>query len=156
MRKLYPDVPIELINDSGIGISKPGLSEQLTQEWNSDGFIPASCDTCIGADGHLTGYHIWQMEQDPDLRVGFMSTKQDTVIADVFLQIGGAAFEEQLIPQIQMLQDAQPDRFHSLIANGNSHTFIQAQFDLPVGGTTVIQWVTDMLSGTDAWQSVSD
>ena len=156
VRKLYPDTPIELINDSGVGISRPGLSAQLNEEWNAGAFVPASCDTCIGEDGHLTDLHKYQLEQDDNLRMGFMSTKQDTVIADFFVMIGGPAFEEQLIPEMQELEAAYPERFRSLIADGNTHTFIQAQFDLPVGGTTVRQWVVDMLGGSDDWVSVSD
>jgi hypothetical protein len=156
VRRLYPDVAIELINDSGVGISRPGLTQQLTEEWNSGAFLPASCANCIGEDGHLTDYHKYQLDEDANLRMGFMSTKQDTVIADVFVGIGGPAFEAELIPELQELQDAYPARFRSLVADGNSHTFLQAQFDLPVGGTTVRQWVADMLSGSDAWVSVSD
>lgn len=156
VRKLYPDVPIELINDSGVGIAAPGFSEQLNEEWNAGAFLPASCVTCLGEDGHLTDYHKYQLEEDDKLRMGFMSTKQDTVIADIFLRIGGPAFEAELILEMQELEEAYPDRFRSLIADGNSHTFIQAQFVLPVGGTTVRQWVADMLSGSADWVSVSD
>ncbi|MDA8752682.1 pectinacetylesterase family protein [Halieaceae bacterium] len=156
VRKLYPGVPIELINDSGLGVTKPGFTEDLAAEWNAEAFIPESCPDCIDEDGHLTNYHKYQLDQDPDLRMGFMSTKQDTVIADVFVMIGGPAFEEVLLPEMQELRDAYPERFRSLIADGNQHTFLLFGFERAVGGTTVAQWVTDMLSGSDDWQSVSD
>jgi len=156
LRKLYPDTRIDLINDSGVGISKPGLTEQLSSEWNSGAFIPASCETCIGEDGHLTDYHKWQLEQDETLRAGYISTKQDFVIADVFVQIGGPAFEAQLIPELQELEAAHPDRVRSLIANGNEHTFLQSRYEQAVGSTTVMQWVADMLNDSDNWQSDSD
>lgn len=85
-----------------------------------------------------------------------MSTKQDVVIADVFVGIGGEAFEAALIEEMATLEEAHPERFRSLIADGNSHTFIQAQFDREVAGIPVYQWVTDMLNGAEDWQSISD
>ena len=156
VRKQYPDTPIDLVNDSGVGIATPGFVEFLGEEWNSLRFIPEDCDDCIGEDGHTTGYHIFQLNEDPNLRMGFMSTKQDFVIADVFVGIGGEAFEEALIEEMAELEAAHPERFRSLIADGNSHTFLQAQFDREVAGVPVYQWVTDMLNGSDDWQSISD
>ena len=54
------------------------------------------------------------------------------------------------------IEEAYPERFKSLIADGNSHTFIQAQFTREVGGTVVSQWIDNMLSGSADWVSVSD
>ena len=156
VRKLYPDTPIDLVNDSGVGVTKPGYVDFLSEEWNSARFIPEDCDDCISEEGHTTGYHIYQLNEDPNLRMGFMSTKNDFVIADVFVGIGGEAFEAALIAEMAALEEAHPERFRSLIADGNSHTFIQAQFDREVGGVPVYQWVTDMLDGSADWQSVSD
>ncbi|KGE02804.1 pectin acetylesterase-family hydrolase [Pseudohaliea rubra] len=156
VRKLFPDTPIELVNDSGVGISRPGLIDQFVEEWNAAAFIPASCDDCIGEDGHLTDYHKWQLGEDDNLRLGFMSTRQDTVIADVFVGIGGEAFEAALIPEMEELEAAYPERFRSFIANGNSHTFIQAQFDLAVQGTSVKEWIGLMLDGSADWVSLID
>lgn len=156
VRKLYPDVPIELVNDSGVGIARPGYVEQLSEEWNATAFIPESCADCIDEDGHLTNYHKWQLGEDEALRMGFMSTKRDSVIADAFVGIGGEAFEAALIPEMQELEEAYPERFRSLIAEGSDHTFLQVAFEREVGGTTVAQWIADMLAGTDDWVSVSD
>ena len=156
VRKLFPEAQIELINDSGVGIAFPGYIDFVSNEWNATAFIPESCETCIGDDGHLTGYHIYQLDQDPMLRMGFMSTKQDSVIADTFIGIGGEAFEAALIEAMADLEAAHPERFRSLIADGNSHTFLQAQFTREVGGKTVSQWVADMLSASADWVSVSD
>jgi hypothetical protein len=156
VRKLYPDTPIDLVNDSGVGVTKPGYIDFLSEEWNATRFIPEDCDSCVSEEGHTTGYHIFQLNEDPNLRMGFMSTKQDFVIADVFVGIGGEAFEAALIPEMAALEEAHPERFRSLIADGNSHTFIQAQFNREVGGVLVYQWVADMLDGSADWQSVSD
>ena len=156
VRKLYPDAPIELVNDSGMGISRPGAQFELNAEWNSDAFFPASCTTCIGEDGHLTDYQKWQLAEDENLRMGFLSTKQDAVVADDSLMIGGPAFEEALLEAMAELQEEYPDRFRSLIADGDGHTFILKDFERSVGGTTVREWITDMLNESEAWISVSD
>ena len=63
----------------------------------------------------------------------------------------------ELIPEMAKLEEAHPDRFRSLIADGSSHTFLLSQFNREVGGTTTVaDWVADMLSGSEEWQSVSD
>ena len=156
VRKLWPDVPIRMLNDSGVGIAFPGYTAAVSTEWNSLAFLPASCPDCIDADGHTTNYHIYQLDQDPDLLTGFMSTEQDSVIADTFIGIGGPAFEEALRMEMPEIEAAHPERFRSLIADGNAHTFIQRAFDLAVGGTTIRDWVADMLANNSDWVSVSD
>lgn len=44
-----------------------------------------------------------------------------------------------------------PSRFASLVADGGRDTSILSEFDFPIGGTTVRQWITDRLSGSGAW-----
>ncbi len=156
VRALYPDTPIKVINDSGVGIAFPGYVDFVSNEWNATAWIPESCTTCIGEDGHATDYHKYQLDEDANLTMGFMSTKQDSVIANFFLGIGGEAFEAALIAELAEIEQAHPDRFRSLVADGDGHTFLQRAFQLEVGGTTVRQWVADMLGESADWQSVSD
>lgn len=155
VRRLYPDVPIEHVNDSGVGISTPGTQDALNEYWNAEAFYPASCDTCIGDDGHLTDFHAYQLAEDPNIRMGFMSTKQDAVIVDR-LPLDGPGFESALLEAMSELRDAYPTRFRSFIAQGDGHTFILRDFDRVVGGTSVRAWIADMLEGGDAWQSVTE
>ena len=155
VRKLYPDVAIELINDSGVGISTPGSQETLNAYWNAGAFYPASCDSCIGDDGHLTDYHAYQLAEDPNLRMGFMSHERDGVIVERS-PIDGPTFEAALLEARSELREAYPDRFRSFIAAGDGHTFILRDFEREVGGTSVRAWIADMLDGGDAWISVSD
>lgn len=145
-----------LLNDSGVGIAFPGYTAAVSAEWNATAFLPASCEDCIGADGHTTDYHIYQLDQDPLLTTGFMSTEQDSVIADTFIGIGGPAFEAALRAEMPEIEAAHPERFRYLIADGNEHTFIQRAFGLAVGGTTVRDWVADMLANNDDWVTVTD
>lgn len=156
VRKLWRDVPIRMLNDSGVGIATPGYTEAVSAEWNATAFLPASCTTCIGAAGHTTGYHIYQLDQDPGLVTGFMSSARDSVIADTFIGIGGPAFEAALRAEMPKIQAAHPERFRYLIANGNQHTFLQRAFTARVGGTTIRDWVGNMLANDSDWVSVKD
>ena len=156
VRKVYPGVPIDQINDSGIGIYEPGTFDMLSDYWNSSSFIPASCFTCVGADGNLTDLHKYQLAEDENLRLAYMSSKQDEVITGEFAIISPTVFEEELLQAVSELTEAYPERFRSLITNGDSHTFLQRQYTLEIGGTTVRQWVGDMVTGNEDWVSVTE
>ena len=156
VRKLWPDVPIRMLNDSGVGIAFPGYVQAVLAEWNATAFLPASCKTCIGADGHTTDYAIYQLEQDRRLLTGFISTARDSVIADTFIGIGGPAFEAALRAEMPKIQAAHPDRFRYVIANGNQHTFIQRAFTARVGNTTIRDWVANMLANNSDWVTLTD
>ncbi len=159
VRFLYPDVPIELVNDSGVGVNRPdepAFLQLLMADWNTEAFIPESCANCIPDDGHLTDYHIWQMDEDENLRRAMLSYSRDTVFADFFLQIGKDAFEVALKEEMQQLEDAHPDRQRSWIPAGEKHTFLLSEPDQTAGGVALMDWITAMLDGSDDWVSVQD
>tara|TARA_R110002110_G_scaffold205066_1_gene416644 strand:+ start:37356 stop:38486 length:1131 start_codon:yes stop_codon:yes gene_type:complete len=159
VRYLYPDVPIEIVNDSGVGIARPDqpeFVELLISDWNFGAFFPESCTDCISPDGHLSNYHIWQLDQDPTLRRSMLSYTRDTVFADVFLMIGKDAFEEILPVQMQKLEDAHPDRMRSWVPAGAGHTFLVAEPDQTAGGVPLMDFIAAMLNGSGDWVSVSD
>lgn len=156
VRKMYPGVAIELINDSGVGIYEPGDIARLTDYWNSENVLPQSCPSCVGADGNLTDYHHYQLTRDELLRVAYLSSRQDSVITRQFDLVSAAEFEEQLLEATGELSQAFPDRFRSLLVSGDAHTFIQRDYARPVGDTTVRDWIGGMLSGAATWVSVID
>lgn len=155
VRKLYPDIRIDVINDSGVGILNPGAMQMLIDYWNAGGFFPSSCSNCIGADGNLTDYHKYQMTQDPNIRMAYISSKQDETFAKL-ISGDGPAFEAQLIEAAEELKTAFPERFNYLIANGDEHTFIIKNYEYPVGNTTVKMWINNMLNDNNNWVSVID
>ena len=157
VRHLYPGVPIDVLDDSGVGVLKPGKPEFLRQiigEWNIGAFIPDSCAGCIPADGHLSNYLNWQLDQDPDVRRGMLSYTQDFNLADLFLGIGGPAFEAALLGEMQKQEQAHPDRMHSWLVPGNGHTFVELEPDKAANGVPLMGWVSAMLSGSNGWVSV--
>ncbi len=159
VRHLYPGVPIELVNDSGVGIGKPGNPDfirMLQEDWNQSAFIPESCPDCIGPDGHLTNYLIWQMDQDRNLRRSMLSSKGDVVIATAFLQIGAAAHETALLEELAQMEEAHPDRFRYWVTDGTDHTYIQRNPDQTAGGVRAIDFISAQIDGTDDWNSTVD
>ncbi|MEM7762519.1 MAG: pectin acetylesterase-family hydrolase [Pseudomonadota bacterium] len=156
VRKLYPDVPIDLVNDSGVGISREGAQDILNDYWNAWHFYPGSCETCIGDDGNLTDYHRYQLAEDANMRMGFISTKRDAVVTVDSGSLDQDTFERELLAAIAELNEAYPNRFQSLIADGEGHTFLIRNFDQAIAGITVRQWMADMLSQSDNWISRSD
>lgn len=151
VRKLYPEARIYVVNDSGQGIGNPGGFNMLFDYWNANAFIPSSCGDCIGADGNLTGLHNYQLEQDDNIRMAYISSKQDSIGSAA---LGGPAFEAQLLAAVTELNNAYPERFQSLIDNGDAHTYIIRSFNVEVGGVTVRQWLANMFSESKDWETV--
>lgn len=151
IRKLYPMARIYVINDSGQGIGNPGGFEGLFDYWNSNAFIPSSCIDCIGSDGNLTGIHNYQLQQDDNIFMAYISSKQDSVGS---ASMGGPAYEAQLIEATIELNNAYPERFQGLIDNGDAHTYIIKSFNVEVGGVTVRQWLANMINESEDWETV--
>lgn len=153
VRKLYPNVPIFIINDAGVGILNPGAMNELISYWGAQPFFPSSCAECIGSDGNLTDYHSYQLNEDPNILMAYISSKQDATFTPNI--IGGApVFESQLIEAANQLKSQFPNRFNALIANGEDHTFLIRRFEKPISNTTVRKWVAAMSANDNTWISV--
>lgn len=160
LRKLYPDTPIIVINDSGVGQSRPGTGEVndlLISDWNSQAFFPEGLcgDSCYD-DGTLRRYFNYQLSEDSNFRLNLMSTKQDAVISGGFLGISGAEFESGLLPYMAAVEADNPDRVRTFVADGNQHTFLQGDLSRTAGGVSVYDWVRAAISGNANWQSTQD
>ncbi len=153
-RTLYPEVDIDLVNDSGPGVFSPGGLRATIEYWNSGAFFPESCETCTSGDD-LTDYQAYLLSEDPDVRMAFIGSKQDEVIV-AGLPFDGPSYEEALLTGIDELEQVHPERFRSLIADGEEHTFVLSAFDYAIAGTTVRQWITDMLDDSEQWVSLRD
>ncbi|WP_194976493.1 pectin acetylesterase-family hydrolase [Aquiflexum lacus] len=151
VRKLYPEARIYVVNDSGQGIANPGGMASLFDYWNAEAFIPASCPDCIGTDGNLTGLHNYQLAKDDNIRMAYISSKQDSVTS---ASMGGQVFEAQLLEASIELNNAHPERFQSLIDNGDAHTYIIRSFNLEIGGISVRQWLANMINESAGWETV--
>jgi hypothetical protein len=159
VRQLYPGVPIDVLNDSGIGINRPNdpdWNAQIYEYWNIGSFFPASCAECV-VQGSPTGIINWELAQDPDVRLGMLSYSQDATISTFYLGIGGAAFENLLRTTLADVEAANSSRMHSFVRAGDTHTFLESDLSISVEGVSVAGWVNDMLFGADEdWRSVSE
>jgi hypothetical protein len=159
VRQLYPDIPIEVLNDSGIGITRPGdpgWNQDIIDYWNIGSFFPASCPECK-AQGSPASMINWQLEQDPNVRLGMLSYTQDFTIGTFFLGIGGPAFEAVLRPTLADVEEANPERMRSFVRTGDSHTFVGGDLSIAVEGVSVSEWIASMINGPPGeWQSVSE
>jgi hypothetical protein len=181
IRELYPDTPIDVINDSGVGVGmgavNPGFVGQLVNEWNATGFLPESCEGCID-DGHLTRFVNWELERDENLRIAAFSSYGDKVIADIFLGVGEPVFRADLTRETDVLMAAHPDRYAAFLVEGQLHTvlagdirgFLGEDVDNPdafedlveigsmhevaVDGVTVEDWLRVYLTQDASWGPV--
>ena len=87
--------------------------------------------------------------------MAFISSKQDATFAQLTMG-GGPVYEAQLIEASSELNGAFPDRFNSLIANGDAHTFIMRDYEYQISGTTVRAWISDMLEENGSWETKID
>ncbi|MCP4842723.1 MAG: vtpJ-therm [Halieaceae bacterium] len=166
VRQLYPDVPIDVVNDSGVGIGIPDDQSYLMllmSDWNQGAFIPEECSglPCLGEDGHLSDYQSWQLDVDPLTRRSYLTSKQDATIALGFLQIGGPAHEAALIPELADMEARQPDRVRSWVVDGSAHTYVQRDPETTSGvgingGVSVFDFIRAQLDDSPDWVSVSD
>lgn len=159
VRSLYPDTPIDVINDSGVGIGTPGSGDFFDgriADWNVGAFFPESiCPDCY-ASGHITEYINWQMQEDDNFHLSMISSKQDQTIAVFFLRMAADVFESELLNEMAALEEANPERFRSFIVNGNDHTYLQRDFTATADGVVLSEWLGAMLDKTAEWVSVLD
>ena len=181
LRTVFPDIPIDIVNDSGPGIARgdtePEFVSKLIQEFGAERLFPESCTDCL-SDGHLTGLFDWSLRQDPNLRIGVFSFTQDFVIGTMFLGLSGQQYEEYLRQEMEELRAQHPQRFQYMLAEGTSHTGTFGDItvfgglipdsldsslidlaglqDARVGDVTLGQWLQWMVSDDEQWTTYRD
>lgn len=124
VRKLWPDVPILVVQDSGTGTGKegdPAFLAELVKEFNVKRFFPPSCADCT-TSAHLTPLLDWEMARDPNLRVAAFSSYNDSIMSGVFFKIDPALFKQGLLEATGALEAAYPDRYKRFLIDGTMHT----------------------------------
>ena len=154
----YPGVPIEVLNDSGIGITRPDdpeFNQAVVEYWNIEAFFPASVPGAM-PEGSPTTLLNWQLKQDPNIRMGMLSYAQDSTIGTFFLGLDPSVFEGLLRSTVADVETANEQRVRSFIADGGSHTFLGGDLSLSVEGVTLYDWVDAMINEPlENWESVS-
>lgn len=124
VRAAYPEAPIAVFSDSGVGVARPGepaFIDGLMEEFAIDELIPESCVDCTG-DGHILRLVEWILERDSNMRMSVFSSYYDSVIADVFLRIDPVVFRDALIAETDRAAARFPDRYRRFLVDGVTHT----------------------------------
>jgi hypothetical protein len=151
-RLAYPNTPLDVFNDAGLGLSNPNDPSMLATikaDWKFDQFIPKSCTEC--QTGEQTAVIGWGLGADPTLRVSGFSSYGDSVIGGVFLKLPPAQFKPLLLSETGKVHDAYPTRFERFFIAGTQHTSLLSTYLTPVDGLSVEQWTALMLSGDPGW-----
>ena len=124
VRYVYPDVPILVLNDAGIGVARaddPSFVATIIDDFGAREFIPDDCTGCT-EDGHITDLVDYLLDRDPDLRIGAISSWYDAIISEVFLMTTPEAFRDSLAAETGALHEEHPDAYRRFLYDGAAHT----------------------------------
>jgi len=150
VRSVYPEATLQVFNDSGVGVARPGEPAFVEKILDEQGLVPLFPETCedCWADGHITRLVHWIFERDPDIQMAVFSSMHDSVIAGTFLNIEPEAFKEAMLDETQAIHDRFPDRYRRFIVQGIAHTTL---LGTPIGiiGEDIadVEFSTGALSG---------
>lgn len=124
VRYVYPDVPIVVINDAGVGVAhpeNPSFVDELLVEFGARSAVPADCADCI-SDGNVTRLVRYALDRDPEIRISALTSEYDFVISHVFLKVPPDTFRADVVAATNEIQAAHPDRYRRFLFAGDAHT----------------------------------
>jgi len=125
-RSVWPDVPIDVLADGGIGLGKPGnpgfITDILT-EWGITAMLPPSCEDCF-SDGHATSLASWVLSQDPTISYLTVTSLEDLIISAMFLGLDAQTYSWEVTGETYDLEQAHPDQYARFIYEGSRHTTV--------------------------------
>ncbi|MCB9597832.1 MAG: vtpJ-therm [Sandaracinaceae bacterium] len=124
VRYLYPDVPLLVLNDAGIGVARgddPAFVATLIDDFGARDFIPDDCVGCT-EDGHITDLVDYLLDRDDGVRIGAISSLQDAVISEVFLMTTRETWSGWLLDETDALHAEHPDAYRRFFFGGWAHT----------------------------------
>lgn len=152
VRLSWPDTPLSVLNDAGLGLTNPERPETLAlfkSEWKFDQFLPGSCTSC--EKGQFSEMIAWALERDPSLRVAGFSAYEDSVIGGVFLGMLGPDFKQLLLTETGSIHERFPKRFQRFMIEGTQHTAALGLYDIQIEGMHVTTWTDQMVNNDPEW-----
>ena len=161
VRYVYPGVPIDVLNDAGIGLAREGdhaFLDRLIDEFGARDFLPDDCAECT-ADGHITGLVDYLLDRDPDVRVAAISSWYDYVISELFLMETAEEFQAALQSETTALlgdptgiigRDLGAVELPPNISEALSRLTLESLTTATVNGVTLDVWVRAMIARDDA------
>ncbi|MCB9754090.1 MAG: hypothetical protein H6713_29455 [Myxococcales bacterium] len=160
----YGDAVITtVIDDSGPPLSNdviaPCLQETFREVWGLDGTALADCPEC-DPNNFATGLLDHVLETHPGVRYGLFSNTSDLIIR-TYMGFGWGGGEHDncegvptAVPaqayslDLDTIRAAHGDKASTFYVNGVGHTVLRVGYYLTsVGGTSVPEWVGDVLDG---------
>ena len=185
-RVLWPDVPITLVADGGLGLGRTNDSNfipDILDEWNVTSWIPNSCDNCFDR-GHAIGFTSWILQRDANLEYLAISAYYDYVIANIFLNIDGEEYAQSVLDETAILLEKHPQQTARFLFDGYKHTTLALDSetdlsnattlpfdigtadqldailgrydDISVDDLTVADWLSRWVNGDRQWNSVTE
>lgn len=124
VRYVYPDVPLLVLNDAGVGVARsddPSFVATIIDDFGARDFVPDDCAGCT-EDGHVTDLVDYLLDRDPNVRVAAISSHYDYVISEVFLMTPAADFQASLATETDALHAEHPDAYRRFLYAGAAHT----------------------------------
>jgi hypothetical protein len=135
VRIRYPDPPMLVFDDSGVGLGKPDdpqFIDTILQQFNAQSLIPKSCSDCT-ANGHVTRLVDWELARDKQMKIAVFSSYQDSVISKIYLQIDPTLFQSTLLSETDALHQKYDTRYRRFFVDGGVHTSLLGNVDGLIG-----------------------
>ncbi len=160
-QEAFADVPVVLLDDSGVLFSDnylaPCLQSQWRKTWNLNATLPLDCDGCRAQanGGGLVNYLDYLLVKYPEKQFAVISSFEDSTIRTFFGF--GTNNCNVLFPSMKGslftagLQELRRDYFNGQVSayyiNGSTHTFIGSDrfYSQSVDGVSLYRWVGDVI-----------
>ncbi|MEZ4339849.1 MAG: pectin acetylesterase-family hydrolase [Sandaracinaceae bacterium] len=161
--------PVHVLDDAGALLPdaylRPCLQTTVRDVWSLDMAVPSDCEQCSCDDGGgLVNVLPWAAARYPDRRFAFLSSLEDTTMRQFF----GFGYSPGCnFPQDMPAEDYTAglngtrallsgfDNFGTFFLPGSQHTFTYQSLGLnSVGGTTIGEWLGQMVDGDPTWDDV--
>jgi hypothetical protein len=179
-RWTWPESPIYVFNDSGVGLGKHGnpyFINTLIDEFNAHSILPESQQDLL-VEGHLTPLFTWQLQEDSNLKIAAFSYLWDYVISQMYLESSYEDFEHQLRVQLNEIHRLHPERYNTFLKEGSKHTvllgdpsgfvdsdsafadiltqMLASMYTTEIESLTVSAWLDEFVNDSSNWSSHSD
>jgi hypothetical protein len=152
----FPQVRVDLINDSGAVmpedvLADPNTTEQTQrQNWNLAATLPPGCTACANAFDVILAFYA---DVFPDNRGALLSYNPDSVIR-LFYSLSESQFSAGLA-ELEAQQFDPTLNLRYFEAVGPDHVLWTHPDDVVVGSTTVREFITKMVEDDATWDSVT-
>ncbi len=161
VRKRFPQVPVTLLDDSGVPLEDefiaPCLQKRFRTTWGLNESFPEECEDCRPANGGgMVNLVRHIREEYGDFQQGAIMSKEDNVLRFFFgysknscnTLLPGMPAQEYARGLESLRQNYFQGSMKTFIIPGSQHTFINSAsfYTMTVDGQTLASWVGDLIA----------